>query len=135
MWPWEMKRNCWEIARWGHLPMSNAKLSVGSIMHVSWPAIDIPSIGYPNKFNSPSLVFFFLEFWFFCSALFWELGVSFVLIDSIFNWRFSKQTANFFRIQRLMLSSYLLNGGSRLEGRSRGRIGGQFVELVNKIKV
>lgn len=47
MWAWEMKRKSWEIARAGQRPISKAKLSVGKIMQVSWPAIDNPSTGYP----------------------------------------------------------------------------------------
>lgn len=48
IWPWEMKRKSWEMARWGHLPMSKAILSVGKITHVSCPPIDNPSTGYPS---------------------------------------------------------------------------------------
>lgn len=58
MWPWEMKRNCWEIARWGHFPMSKARLRVGRITQVSCPAIDNPSIGYPSITNP---LFFFVS--------------------------------------------------------------------------
>ena len=56
MWAWEMKRKSWEIARWGHRPISNANFRVGKIMQVSWPPMDKPSIGYPSIFNP--LLFF-----------------------------------------------------------------------------
>lgn len=70
IWAWEIKRYSWEIARWGHLPMSKAKLRLGKITHVSWPAIDKPSIGYPSiiiLFLCPcfSILMFFLSVLFF----------------------------------------------------------------------
>lgn len=62
MWAWEMKRKSWEMARCGHRPMSKARFSVGKIIHVSWPPIDRPSIGYPSMF-SPLLFFEASSFW------------------------------------------------------------------------
>ncbi|RRT69683.1 hypothetical protein B296_00037138 [Ensete ventricosum] len=57
IWPWLMNRKSWEIARCGHLPMSNAILSEGNMTQVSCPPIDSPSTGYP----STSIDFFSLE--------------------------------------------------------------------------
>jgi hypothetical protein len=48
IWPWDIKRKSWEMARWGHRPISNANFKVGKMMHVSWPPIEIPSTWYPS---------------------------------------------------------------------------------------
>lgn len=51
MWAWEIKRKSWETARGGQRPISKATLSLGTMMQVSWPPMDKPSIWYSPMFK------------------------------------------------------------------------------------
>lgn len=48
-WAWVINKKFWLTALEGHLPISKAALSWGTITQVSWPPIDTPSIEYPSK--------------------------------------------------------------------------------------
>lgn len=50
-WAWVINKKFWWIAREGHLPISKADLSWGTIIQVSWPPIETPSMEYPSKFT------------------------------------------------------------------------------------